>query len=365
MATSGSTPSSSNPDSSPQLEVPFNVGSDEYEDDFDESTADFGNDFDPDKKADTDSDKDAADQEDNQDTKEDTDKADGKADEEAESDDDSDDTSAETEEEEGEETEEPAAESEQKQSQSIPKSRFDAINERRKAAEREAEELRQQLAERGQRNEPQGEQQQQQAPAFDFDAKEQEYMEAVVDGDFDKARAIRGEIRQAEQAEYKRVATEEARTTTSQERAKADLDAEVKAAESKYSVLDKDSEDFDQVLVDEVVDLMGGWVRSGKYSPAQAMKKAVSTVAKIYDLDAEAAVEEPAPPPKPTKKPVSKEEVRKKTKAAASTPPNMSNAGEGVAAEIGVNLLDIDEDEFDALPESKLRELRGDYFQGG
>ena len=348
-------------DTSPAVEVPFNVGSTGFDDDDDDTNLDFGNEFDTNKHGDEAEDGEHEEQEEQEEATSDDDKDDTAEDDEKA--DDGDDAPAETEEEEGEEAEEPADEPESKQSTVIPKSRFDAINERRKQAEREAADLRRQLEERSQqstREQPA----QEQAPAFDFDAKEQEYMEAVVDGDFDKAKQIRGEIRQAEKAEFERVATEKAERTTSVSKQQADLDASIKAAEDTYPELNPTSEGFDSVLVDEVADLMGGWVRSGKYTPAQAMDKAVKTVAKLYDLGGEAKQELQTEKPSLREKTSIKEEVRKKTKAAAATPPAMDKAGEGVAKEIKVDINDLSEDEFDALPESKLRELRGDYFSG-
>jgi len=332
-----------NDDQSPAVDIPFNVGSDGFEDDDADENLEFGNDFDPEKEPE-------AEEPEAEEKDEPTSDEDEKAD-------DSDAPAPEAEEEESEEAEEPAPEKEKPQH--IPKSRFDAVNERRKQAEREAEELRRQVEELklpqrkvAEVTPP--------PPTFDFDAKEQEYMEAIVDGDFDLARKIRGEIRVAERAEFEALAVEKAERTTNATKQRSDFEAAVAEAESTYSVLKPGSDDFDSVLVDEVVDLANGWVASGKYAPGDAMRKAVKTVAKVYDLDG------PAPEEKPDtslrKKEVSKAEVRKKTTAAASTPPDLTKAGEGVAAEVGLRIDDLSEEEFDALPESKLRELRGDYF---
>ena len=79
----------------------------------------------------------------------------------------------------------------------IPKSRFDEVNERRKLAEKRLAELEaKEAAEAAAR---QGD--------FDFDGKEEEYMHAVVDGDFAKAKQIRTEIRNAEKTLFQSEAT--------------------------------------------------------------------------------------------------------------------------------------------------------------
>jgi len=303
-------------------EVDFNVGGVPIEDDFDEANADFGNELDPTPETDQ--------PEEPDETPAEVEEADDG------------DTPA-------PEAEEPAPETEQKQQPTIPKSRFDTFNERMKRAERELAELR---AAAQDKETPA-------VPEVDLDELEQKYAEAILDGEVDTARQIRSDIRKAERAEYERVAAEKAQSATSADRQQADLNAAVKTAEEAYPVLDQSSDDYNQDIVDEVVDLMSGWVRTGKYTPAEAMVKAVKTTAKLYDLDAPPPA--PEKPAAPKEKVASKEEVRKKVKAAASTPPDLSRAGEGMAREVGLNIDDLSEEEFDALPESKLRELRGDF----
>ena len=233
--------------------------------------------------------------------------------------------------------------------QRIPKQRFDEVNERMKAAEaalatREAEEAAAKLAE---------------ADAFDFDAKEREYMELVVDSEFDKAQEIRREIRAAEQAKIN--ASIMTTSTANREQTKIELAfAEtVKDLEADYPTMQPGAEGFQQELVDEVLSLHEGFVNSGMTADL-AIAKAVKYVAKMNDIvplseQGEDEGEEEAPPPK---KKTSKKAMRTKVKAKVQQPGKMPKGSH----EKSIDLDSMSEDEFDALPESKKKELRGDFL---
>ena len=105
---------------------------------------------------------------------------------------------------EGDDPDEDAQRSDPKTENRIPKSRFDEVNERRKLAEKRLAEL--EAKEAAEAAAKQGD--------FDFDGKEEEYMHAVVDGDFSKAKQIRTEIRNAEKALFQSEATSGDQKTT-------------------------------------------------------------------------------------------------------------------------------------------------------
>ena len=118
---------------------------------------------------------------------------------------------------------------------------------------------------------------------------------------------------------------------------------------------------FKQELVDEVLALHEGFVNSGMTAD-KAIAKAVKYVAKMNDIvplseQGEDEGEEDTTP-KPKKK-ESKAEIRKKAKAKTKQPGKMPKGGD---AEPSIDLESMSEDEFDALPESKKKELRGDYL---
>ena len=241
---------------------------------------------------------------------------------------------------------EPAAQAEKQHS--IPKYRFDEVNERRKAAERRARELERQQ----ELNDPS------KAIDFDFDAKERRYAELVMDGDHDKALELRREIRQAEQTAYRVMAERQAEQTRESTKEELAFDTAVEELNAAYPAFDPNAEGYNKELVDEALDLHAGFLARG-YTPAGALRKSVLYVAAMNGL--RPAGEEPVTPslneaPKaPAKK---KTDVKAKLEAAGKQPPRQK--GVGVAGEKKVDLDSMSEEEFDALPEATKARLRGD-----
>ena len=233
----------------------------------------------------------------------------------------------------------------------IPKSRFNQVNERMKAAELRAKRLEEEL------KSAQGETGD--VEAFDFDAKEKEYMEAVIDGEQDKALTIRAEIRRAEQAQYTSANAKASAKTVEITRAQLEFDDEVAVWAGKHPEFNPDSDVYSQDLVDEVIDLQAGFTAKG-YSPAAALRKAASYVVKFNDMAEPGAkvVKDEAPAPKPEPKPT---DVKAKVTAANAQPPKIDKStGQADTGEKSV--MDMTEEEYDALPESKKKQLRGDLF---
>lgn len=224
----------------------------------------------------------------------------------------------------------------------IPKRRFDEVNERMKRAEQKLAE-----AEATQKaNEPA------QTSDFDFDAKEAEYMEAVLDGESDRALSIRREIRAAEEVVYANKIASVQESAVTQSKIQREFEAVVHDLESKVDRFNPNSEAFDEALVGEVLELQRGLVNQG-YTPGDALNRAARYV--VPDLDAPAA-EPAAPAPAPRKTNVKqKVAASKQQPQPLSAGDNSSSGGDGV-----INVDALTEAEFDALPESKKRELRGD-----
>jgi hypothetical protein len=178
-------------------------------------------------------------------------------------------------------------------------------------------------------------------------------MEAVVDGEFERAKGIRKEIREAEKAEVEALAA--ASATTAREQTKVDLAFQdtTEALQAQYPVFDKASDQFDEALVDEALLLHEGFLAQDM-DPIAAIKKAVDYVARANGLNA--AAEEAAAAP--TVKTPSKKQTRKKVEAKTKQPQNLPK---GERVEPSVDMESMSEEEFDALPESKQRELRGDF----
>jgi hypothetical protein len=195
--------------------------------------------------------------------------------------------------------------------------------------------------------------------AYDFTTKEMEYMELVSDGELEKALAVRQEIRAAERAEY--AAEHESTVTRATEvsRDNQDFDAAVADATSRYPELDTNSPSVQHELIDVVLDDHRAFVANG-YSSAKAMERAVrinALEAGLVDRTVKVEPQPPAEPAKPLIKPPNKE-LREAHKNA--TPPDTTNAGKSPTAGESFNLDDMTEDEFDAMPPSRLAALRGD-----
>jgi hypothetical protein len=260
----------------------------------------------------------------------------------------------------------------------IPKSRLDQVIKQRterdkKIAEQQAEIDR--LTAGGKPDQPQASQQEAlDAERAALDAEivkwERQADEATVDGEFDRASQLRSHIRKMDRAMTRKEAQHDAAITTQLTKESMTFDATVESVYAEYPCFDPSSgEDvYDQALTDEVSALQAGYLSKG-VPQAAAVKQAVAMVAKMYDLvatSAEAEVEvEEEEVETPTQKKVAakkaakkKVPVKAKVKAANQQPPTMQNGGDGDEAVIDIDKLT--DEEFDALPLSKQRALRGD-----
>lgn len=226
----------------------------------------------------------------------------------------------------------------------IPKNRFDEVNERRKKAEQRLAEL-------------EGKNKQQQEPTvdFDFEAKEDAYMDAVLDGDKQEARNIRQEIRQAEKQLYEQQMRQASTSTREETKAELELQSTINELQTQYPVFDGNSDNYDQNLTEEALELFEGF-KAQKYDPATAMRRAVRYVARANQLDAQGnPVETPAEEPKAQHK-AEPEAGRKKVKRQAKQPPQPDPRQVSDAPDP----MSMSEDEFDKLSDQELAKIRGD-----
>ena len=241
------------------------------------------------------------------------------------------------------EPEKPAAEPETAEPR-IPKSRFDQVNERRKLAEQRLRELEAEIEASKRVQQP--------GTEFNFDDAEQKYMEAVVDGEFDKAKQIRTQIRNAEREALASQALRLRDQATEGARQNLALDAEVSALQAQFPIFDAESEVFDEVITAEALDIFNGLVATGKYTPVAAVRKAAEMVTKANGIAPRSAEPEAPKPPARDTKP----DLSKKIEAANKQPPTKVVGSKGESKH---NVLDMSEDEFASLPDSTLRKLRG------
>jgi hypothetical protein len=248
--------------------------------------------------------------------------------------------------------EEPVVEEKAAKKPMVPKARLDEVLAKQKA-------LQKQLDEINAANEKAEE-----APeSYDFDAKEVEYQNMVLDGETDKAVALRREIRKAEREQLEYEMRQEMSQTVNQDRQMTALQQAANAMEDAYPVFDRNSDDFNEDMTNEVVELRDAFMMKG-YEAVDALSKAVKYVVKDHDLD---QAQESAPSlagkaQKSDELAKKRAQVSKKLKAAEAQPPELPGESSSNHGEKGLDLSTMTEEEFDALPEATLRRLRGDIL---
>jgi hypothetical protein len=248
--------------------------------------------------------------------------------------------------------EEPEVEEKAAKKPMVPKARLDEVLAKQKA-------LQKQLDEINAANEKAEE-----APeSYDFDAKEVEYQNMVLDGETDKAVALRREIRKAEREQLEYEMRQEMNQTVSQDRQMTALQQAANAMEEAYPVFNNTSEHYNEDMTNEVVELRDAFMMKG-YEAVDALSKAVKYVVKDHDLD---QAQESAPSlagkaQKSDELAKKRAQVSKKLKAAEAQPPELPGESSSNHGEKGLDLSTMTEEEFDALPEATLRRLRGDIL---
>jgi len=241
---------------------------------------------------------------------------------------------------------------------SIPKSRLDAEVAKRKALEAR-------LAEVDRAKKVQADAQ---ANQYDFGAKEAEYMDAVLDGDKEKAMALRGEIRAAEATQYQREAQQTQEATINQTREQLEFDVVVQESMDKYPMLNTEAEEADSNLLSHTNAIFSGYVQQG-YLRADAMRMAVDTSIKAFHPElmnppslGESEGTSPAAPVPGT----TQTEVKKKVETAAKQPPTPvgeSNANNAADAFPDISRMSDDElMNFANKNPDTFAKMRGDYI---
>lgn len=239
---------------------------------------------------------------------------------------------------------EPSAENkeEDKQDRVIPKSRFDEVNNERKELKARIEQLEALVSAKSSQPEPEPE-----VAPFDLDAAEEEYATAVVEGDTDRAKQIRKEIRKAEEAalldRVKRETERDMAVKTVAER-KAAI---ISQAFQDYPVLDHNAAEYDANMVAKINRMSLAYQAEGK-AEDQAIALAIADIM-------------PAKRSEPESPRTDNDAKRRNAKAAESQPPSLGGVGTGDRARAAsLNVNNMTEDEFAALPEREKKRLRGD-----
>lgn len=239
----------------------------------------------------------------------------------------------------------------------VPKSRLDEVLAKQKALQKQLDDL---MAAKTQLET---------APeTYDFAAKEVEYQNMVLDGQHEKAAALRAEIRKAERAQLEFELTQKVEQKVTQSQQMSALQQAAAELETTFPVFDRSSPDFNEKYTQEVIDLRDAFIVKGE-NPVAALSKAAKFVIREYGLvdmggPSEPALAAPAVAPKSTVDEVAKKraEVARKLKAAESQPPEMPGESSAARGERAFDISTLTEDEFNALPAATLKRLRGDVI---
>jgi len=232
----------------------------------------------------------------------------------------------------------------------VPKSRLDEVLAKNKKMQKRIEEIEQKEAEAKEA-----------APTYDFDVKEQQYQQLILDGESAKAVELRKEIRQAEKDAMMFDIQKQMGQTVQQNQSQQELQAKAAEIASTFSILDENSADFNEDLTREVMDLRDAFIVQG-YEPADSLARATE-----YTL----AVKQPellkpseAKEATQTKKIVEKKQkanVKNKIAAAKAQPPALKGESASARGDKVTNINTLSDDEFGALPDETVRRLRGDF----
>lgn len=266
-------------------------------------------------------------------------------------DDDSDEVTSEAEVEESEEVENTLEEEvDAPKKPMVPKSRLDEVLAKQKALQKQLDDMRAQ------------QQPAEDAPeAYDFDSKEIEYQNFLLDGEASKAAALRQEMRKAEREQLAYEMRQEMTEKVSQNQQATALQQAANDLEANFPIFNQNAAEYDAEITQEVIELRDAFMVQG-FGAVDALSKAANFAIKSHGLEAAATLNAPSAPKAKSVDEVAKKraEVSKKLKAAESQPPELPGESSANRGEKPIDVSSMTEDEFNALPEATLKRLRGD-----
>ena len=191
----------------------------------------------------------------------------------------------------------------------------------------------------------------------------------MADGETEKAAALMSQIRGLERQVIEaksdmKIAAAEARAT---ERARYNIALE--RIEQAYPALNQDSDEFDEELAADVLDLKASYEARRNMTPTQALQTAVEKLLGSATKAQEKALDTT---PRVTDKDVSKEvaaerkkeAVKKVTEAVNKQPPTTAKVGmdsdRAGGALTAKDVMRLSQDEFSKLTDEMLAKMRGD-----
>ena len=192
----------------------------------------------------------------------------------------------------------------------IPRARFDEVNAKLHAEREEANRLRAELEALNRSSTTQ-------ADAIDVDTLEDQFFDAIINGEKERAKEIRAQIN-AEIYNKARAASEEVVSTTlTQREIQSSFAKAVEQTVTDYPFLDSNSPDANAEAIGEVVEWRDFYLSKGD-TPAAALQKAAAKIAPIYNKTTEPT---PDPTPEPLTDKRKQAAIATAAKASAAQPP--------------------------------------------
>lgn len=192
--------------------------------------------------------------------------------------------------------------------------------------------------------------------------------EARAEGKSTEAAKLQRQIDQKNGEILKIESAKIAARTSSQAQLDAQYDAMVDVLEATYGVLNRESEDFDPATVRDLEELSSAFEARGMTGPA-ALRKAAKMIFREDPFvpgglkkAPEAKEPEKPEPKKPEKKPEPKKpDVKARLETDKKQPPDVADRGVNRGDDVRINAGEISDEDFEKLPLSKKKELRGDF----
>lgn len=248
----------------------------------------------------------------------------------------------------------------------IPKDRFDEVIAQREDAREQVQLLSRQVEQlidvvRGKETSPKEEAPKKEEFTYDFDAREADYMEAVLEGDTSKAASIRKEIRTAERKMFQQEqedlvskATESARSEARNLADETKFEKLIVENETKYPFLDQSTSEYNQDAVDKINSLFNRFVKAGS-TKAEALQEAVDLIVPSYAKPVDEGKDKGLGGKKRKK-----QALKRNARANNAQPPRMKGKTTRENAINEYDVLNMTEKDFSKLPASVKKKLRGD-----
>ena len=219
----------------------------------------------------------------------------------------------------------------------IPRARFDEVNAKLHAEREEANRLRAELEALNRSSTTQ-------ADAIDVDTLEDQFFDAIINGEKERAKEIRAQIN-AEIYNKARAASEEVVSTTlTQREMQTSFTSAVEQTIKAYPFLDSTKPEANAEAIAEVVEWRDFFISKGE-SPAIALQKAAGKVAPLYTTKTE-----PTPtPPVDTRK---QKAVEVAARTANAQPPSVEAGVGNRSIPLGDDLIN-DQNKWDKASEAE------------